>query len=312
MPEPSAAPHPACATVASLQMKITSAFGAFLDPVADKIMYAGWGRQATAADCGDTGSDWTGQRDPFSPPPPPTRSPRVSTALVLLATAPPAPISSFGMAVPVGDPPGGWGSAQAARDWHTGGGTLWCDGAGHPARWHAEPCCWPPCWPLVALTSRASLIWRAPGWAGVPHDFAGDHDERAARVGGLLRRQRAQGRQGGWVVGRAGSRGRAVEVGRAAMRRRCVQRCAGGRCRRARRQRRVASWMLRLPSGERPTQPGLVLHPPTLPPRRSTPWGSGRRRCRWGEGTRGLLATVLRVQGRLRRNTVGPAMPCTA
>ncbi|PSC69713.1 CDP-diacylglycerol-glycerol-3-phosphate 3-phosphatidyltransferase [Micractinium conductrix] len=48
------------------RMKITSAFGAFLDPVADKIMYAG-----------------------------------VSTALVLLATAPPAPISSFGMAVPV-------------------------------------------------------------------------------------------------------------------------------------------------------------------------------------------------------------------
>ncbi|KAL4419628.1 hypothetical protein ABPG77_008569 [Micractinium sp. CCAP 211/92] len=45
------------------RMKITSAFGAFLDPVADKIM--------------------------------------VSTALVLLATAPPAPISPLGMALPV-------------------------------------------------------------------------------------------------------------------------------------------------------------------------------------------------------------------
>ncbi|EFN56690.1 hypothetical protein CHLNCDRAFT_51707 [Chlorella variabilis] len=45
------------------RMKVTSAFGAFLDPVADKIM--------------------------------------VSTALVLLATVPPAPITTLGMAVPV-------------------------------------------------------------------------------------------------------------------------------------------------------------------------------------------------------------------
>ncbi|KAI7840613.1 hypothetical protein COHA_005635 [Chlorella ohadii] len=66
------------------RMKITSAFGAFLDPVADKIM--------------------------------------VSTALVLLATAPPVPISSFGMAVPVCLMIGREITMSALREWAAASG----------------------------------------------------------------------------------------------------------------------------------------------------------------------------------------------
>ncbi len=95
---------------ASKQMKITSAFGAFLDPVADKIMCGGgaevasvlhncqWGRgRATRSSYGC----WPINRCPADLHLNVNGCRRVSTALVLLATAPPVPISNFGMAVPV-------------------------------------------------------------------------------------------------------------------------------------------------------------------------------------------------------------------